>query len=680
MSVRLNGMRKMQTCPRLFVLIAGFLLAACQPSTRQSEQASSHATGFWTSPDPPRAHYTIAADIDPAAGRLQGSETVRFRNTTSRPLRRLALDWSLDAQHDVQVRSDGEVVPFLGVAADASLSAPLLFDLPEVAMPGAGVELEIEFGMTAGSSEGEKLTLAGWHPRLWWGVRTHDDYDVQVRAPEGYVVATSGSLNEKSGYYQAENVRLFGVFLGRDLSVAESYAGDVLVRSLFTEKGEECARLLHETAVDAIDFYRERFGLYPYPSLTIIPGSDAPMGGYPVATRLVAVHGQERMDERPEIHWRWITAHEIGHQYWGEYVLEKDSPDWLWIGLGFFADREYIRARGLSSEKHDGVMGRYIGARRDHWDTTIDRPLEQLSGVEGFYNQVVRHGKGFSVISALASVLGSETFDRAYLRALDEYGGRRLGAPEFRAIAEEESGQDLGWFFEGWVQSNRYASYEAIALGSERDGDRYLTRVEVRSLGTLRMPVPVLVVFEDGTRQTKSTDRLLEPNVLEFESSAPLTEVRLDPEGELALIVPPPGPAPPPTRIADLKDELRRMSLTGVGDEAAGLFIAARQLELDEPDLWARLGHALYDGEHYAESLEAFRRTSALAEETSVWRFVALTWQGHLLDLAGRREEALQAYHEALRIDTGATVRHDQYGIWINRDWIEARLETPFRR
>lgn len=85
---------------------------------------------------------------------------------------------------------------------------------------------------------------------------------------------------------------------------------------------------------------------------------------------------------------------------------------------------------------------------RNHWNTTIERPIEETRGLEFSFNYVVIYGKGFSVISALESVLGSAVFDRVYQRSHNEFAGRRLGAGEFRAIAEEESGQDLGWFFE----------------------------------------------------------------------------------------------------------------------------------------------------------------------------------------------------------------------------------------
>ena len=121
-----------------------------------------------------------------------------------------------------------------------------------------------------------------------------------------------------------------------------------------------------------------------------------------------------------------------------------------------------------------------------------------------------------------------------------EFAGKRLGAREFRAVCEQESCQDLGWFFDQWVNSNKYLSYEISSQKCEKKGNYYVSTVEVKCLGNLKMPIPLTAHFEDGTSLVKFTDSLLKTNNLKFESKAPLKEVELDPEGKLAMVVPPP--------------------------------------------------------------------------------------------------------------------------------------------
>lgn len=665
-------------CNRYFLLLAfGFFLPGICLSQEESSDDTFLKSGHWVPVDPPPALYTIDCRFAPASGKIEGTATIRFRNGTSLPIRRLALDWALSSEQTLELSVNGKPVAILADSGETSLPSPLLYELPQPLPPDKEIVLNAKFSKIFQSADKNRITVTAWHPRLWWGFSTHDKFAVKIQAPADYVVAASGRLDEQSGYYHAEKVRSFGIFLGKDHQVIEANAGDILVRCVFIPQGEKCARLLLTTAVDAINFYRKRFGLYPYASLTIVPGMPYPAGGYPVATAMVAIHGQERFADKPQIHWQWITAHEIGHQYWGEYVMEKDSPGWLWIGMGIYTDREYIRARSLSLEKHRELMARYTDGVREHLNTTAALTPEQYGEVEFDFNNVVIHGKGFSIISALAAVFGKETFDRIYQRCLREFAGRRLGAHEFQTVCEQESRQNLEWFFEQWVRSNRYLAYQITSQKCVKQNDRYLSHVKVACLGTLKMPVPVVASFQDGTEQRACTDRLLDANVLLFESQSPLKEARLDPDNELAMVIP-----PPTLTLDDLQKGIKSLPWTGAGKKAIELFDKTPALNPTDQGIWLKLGLTLFDGRYYPQALDAFRRFSQLtaAEKDSVGEFVSLVWQGHLLDLLDRRDEAIQSYQDALKKDTGQTMRHDQYGMAVNRQWVEERLKTPYQR
>ena len=322
-------------------------------------------TEFWAPVAPPRAHYAIEAKFIPDASRLEGTETIRFRNDTRRPIGRVALDWYGEI---LGVRANGAVAP-----PSPGKQSVALFDLPADIPPGGEVELSVSFraSMKLDPKTGSAIT-SFMSPRLWWGFGTLDDYEVRFQAPDGYAVGASGRLDSSSGEYRAEGARVFGLFIGKGYETAEADAGDVHVRAVFTAAGRPCAELLLRTAVDVIGFYRQQFGFYPQSSLTIVPGMDYPAGGYPPATGLVVIHGQERLAERPEGFWRWIVAHEIGHMYWSNYVLGQgeDPLTWLMIGLGIHADREYRKAHGI---KDSGVLEQdYVSGVRQGLDTTMD--------------------------------------------------------------------------------------------------------------------------------------------------------------------------------------------------------------------------------------------------------------------------------------------------------------------
>ena len=89
----------------------------------------------------------------------------------------------------------------------------------------------------------------------------------------------------------------------------------------------------------------------------------------------------------------------------------------------------------------------------------------------------------------LACYLEQETFDRIYARCLNEYAARRLGAHEFETICEQETGQDLGWFFDEWVYGEGYPSY---SYGWKAEPDMIGYRVDLRVVQTTGTSNPPL--------------------------------------------------------------------------------------------------------------------------------------------------------------------------------------------
>jgi tetratricopeptide (TPR) repeat protein len=249
-----------------------------------------------------------------------------------------------------------------------------------------------------------------------------------------------------------------------------------------------------------------------------------------------------------------------------------------------------------------------------------------------------------------------------------------MGAREFQAACEDESGQNLEWFFDQWVRSNRYLSYDIESKETARRDGMYVSRVKVKCGGTLRMPVPVEASFEDGTKMLRFTDRLADSTELVFESASPLAKVEIDPLGQLPLVVPPLDAG-----AKAVGEKIAALAWTGSGAEAHELFPRAKSANITDMDTWFKLAFALYDGKYYDEAMEAWHRVAEL-DKNPVRIFAALVWQGHMADLLGRREEALAFYTEALKRDPGFPIRHDQYGMKVGREWVEERLKEPFKR
>jgi tetratricopeptide (TPR) repeat protein len=105
--------------------------------------------------------------------------------------------------------------------------------------------------------------------------------------------------------------------------------------------------------------------------------------------------------------------------------------------------------------------------------------------------------------------------------------------------------------------------------------------------------------------------------------------------------------------------------------------------EIEAPVEYLRLGFALYDVIRYEEAQAIFQTfwSWAEAKEEPAFSALACIWSGHMLDLLGRRDQAMDWYQRALDKNVDDTWSHGQYGMRYSlRAWARERMDTPFER
>jgi hypothetical protein len=499
---------------------------------------------LWSPKLAPKVTYEIDVRVDGAVESLEGSQVVSWINDSREEVRSLRVLWDHQADRGLDPGTVGRIEAAGEDRSVLHLGAPVA--------PGDRVELQMTFRGPANA--------LGWHPRLdWGGPPPFDRYEVCVETAGDPLVIATGRRQGDTDLYLADGAPCFGFVVREGFEVVQADVDGVLVQAAYSEKTKRWARHVVDTAADAIRFYTEWAGFYPATSLWIVPALDEIWGGGPLAPGIVLQYGAQRFAEVPPNQWTYLTAHEIGHQYWGEYVLTHYTPwpdtpgfrrfeaamaeagygsnrgllEWLPLGAGIYMDRLYARSRGVDVGHPRRRMQRYVDGAREGIDTTLEgKPYPK----DVDYNNIIAHSKGFAAISAFAHTIGHEAFERILRRCLAEYGGQRVDSADLQRLCEEESGQDLEWLFEAWVRTNQVLSYEVTATECEEGEGGFQTIVRVQRTGTMRMPVPVEVTFEDGSTQRGKTDRLLDEAALTFRSGSPLSSVVFDPDEELALI------------------------------------------------------------------------------------------------------------------------------------------------
>jgi aminopeptidase N len=139
-----------------------------------------------------------------------------------------------------------------------------------------------------------------------------------------------------------------------------------------------------------------------------------------------------------------VVAHELAHQWFGDLLTSRTWRE-LWLNEGFatfFADDWQATVEGPEFWAA-GVRGRYRGA------------LGKEALVGRFFNGGEAHNvytKGAAVLQMLRTMLGDEVFWRGIRRYVSVHQHRLVETDDLRRAMEDESGQELGWFFQQWTE------------------------------------------------------------------------------------------------------------------------------------------------------------------------------------------------------------------------------------
>lgn len=114
---------------------------------------------------------------------------------------------------------------------------------------------------------------------------------------------------------------------------------------------------------------------------------------------------------------------------------------------------------------------------------------------------------------------------------------------------------------------------------------------------------------------------------------------------------------------------------------AVTLRVEARPKPMNDARALRDLGLALYDAKRYEEALAAFERMEKQDNADEEARALALTWQGHVLDLLGRRSEAVARYETLAGMGLTGGVHQDDYGLRYEfTPYAKERMTTLFTR
>jgi len=199
---------------------------------------------------------------------------------------------------------------------------------------------------------------------------------------------------------------------------------------------------------EILDVLAERFGPYPFSTVgAIVDNQDDLFFALETQTRPVYSKYFWFDAQGNPANGDFVVVHELAHQWFGDDVaLARWQDIWLNEGFATYAEWMWTEYEGLATPQ-EIFQATYDGIPADDpfWDVVIGDP-----GVEHLFDNPV-YVRGAMTLQALRNEIGDDAFWQLVLQWAASQSSGHGTTPEFIALAEQISGQQLDALFDTWL-------------------------------------------------------------------------------------------------------------------------------------------------------------------------------------------------------------------------------------
>ena len=333
-------------------------------------------------------------------------------------------------------------------------------------------------------------------------------YEVKMTVPSHYIVGASGyqvdSVSQgerKTLTYRADDVHDFAWTASSEFVEFEDQWEHVQLRLLIQPEHRAQASRHFKAAKEALHYFNEWVGPYPYSTLTLVDGVGGSNGmEYPTLITCGTTYMLPGWLRSLEL----VTIHEFGHQYFYG-ILANNEAEEAWLDEGI---NSYIEMRIMDTVYGEGSVVDLP------WLKVSDSDFQRLNYVANNpergaiytksweYYPSSDYGKSTyskpaAVLATLEGYLGWDTMEAILKTYYSEWRFRHPTTRDFLQVIEEVSGEDLQWFFDQYIYGTAIVDYAVGEFGISGSE----SRVTVQRLGNGSFPVEVLVTFADGSEE-----------------------------------------------------------------------------------------------------------------------------------------------------------------------------------
>ena len=554
---------------------------AFRNATRSVDGAPGPA--YWQN----HAKYTIEAELLAGESAIKGSESVQYFNNSPDTLMQLVIriyadfykkgtlrDWPIGGQ-DLTDGMQYENLRVFHSLTDENLlletnktPTNVILKLKDGILPGDSVFFTVDWKMSIpkkrwvrmGNYGEGRFFIAYWYPQIavyddidgWDKIEytgmvefynDFNDYDVSIKADEGYVLWATGVLENEDRLFSRnvlkklekarnsdEVVHIFTVDDCKNKKVLKSNSAStwhftasgvpdftfaaasqanwdgtslivdsisnrrVLTDVVYTDEPRTYANAA-AWARKSVAYMSQELPAYPFPYQHMTSVSNGRKGGG-MESPMMANNG----DPVNEADAYATLFHEISHSYF-PFFMGTNERKYAWMDEGWAAFLPIGFTQKYYPEYYylNRIMNRFEGISGSEKEVT----LMTLSYQIGDYNSYRVHAYNRPAMAYyyLQDALGDSMFRLALHAYIDRWNGKHPIPYDFFNTFSNVSKQDLSWFFKPWFFDRAYADLgiKKVTLNNQ---------VVVENYGGLPLPVKLVAEFSDGSTEevVKHTD------------------------------------------------------------------------------------------------------------------------------------------------------------------------------
>ncbi len=408
-------------------------------------------------------------------------------------------------------------------------------------------------------------------------------YDVNITLPSNFIVGATGVLqskiNNKDGtsthHYRAEDVIDFAWTASPYYKVVNDQWHDVKIKLMVQPEHFDQTERYIGSLKAALEYFDKNLGKYPYTTITVVdpPLNAIGSGGmeYPTFITGGTIWNLQEGLKLPER----VTVHEFGHNYFMALLATNEFEE-AFLDEGFnqyyetrIMDKYYgektsfINCFGFHAGDFEFSRQGYVGMRnpklaeiyRKSWDYTV-----------GGYGSFT-YFKTAVMLKTLEGLVGLPTMDEIMKTYFERWKFKHPCVKDFIAIVNEVVNKNLGrkfgdnmnWFFDETLYGSDVCDYKLASIANiekgrakglydssgvkkiypdkKNDKPNYESHVVVHRLGEVKLPVEVLVHFDNGKEVLENWDGQARTVEYKYDGKSKVVWAKVDPSYKIPLDV-----------------------------------------------------------------------------------------------------------------------------------------------